>query len=247
MGWATLGESVAGTSHRSRNVPCQDAFRVRVLDSAGESLLVAVADGAGTASHSDIGASLACDAIVRASEAADDESIFTSEGMIALFEAARQSLLREAERLTIQPRELACTALLGIVGPACGTFAQLGDGAIVVGAGEDYRAVFWPEPVEYANATDFLTDERFKDRVHFVTIAEPVDEIAVFTDGLQRLALDYSTRTPFRPFFRGLFDELRAAKDVEVLVEPFRNFLESDRVNQRTDDDKTLVLAVRQQ
>ena len=67
----------------------------------------------------------------------------------------------------------------------------------------------------------------------------------MFTDGLQRLALDFAGHTPHHGFFGPLFEQLRAVNDSESLVEPFRCFLDSDRVNQRTDDDKTLVLAVR--
>jgi hypothetical protein len=64
------------------------------------------------------------------------------------------------------------------------------------------------------------------------------------TDGLQRLALDFTARTPHLPFFQPLFAALRAAPDVESLAGPFREFLDSQRINERTDDDKTLVLAI---
>ena len=245
MIWAALGESVTGTSHRARNAPCQDAFRFRTFGLMAEWLVIAAADGAGSASHSEFGATLVCDELVRRVEALERDVPLTRDGMIALFADVRNQLLVEAERLAILSRELACTALLAIVGPTSATFAQLGDGAIVVGCGADYRAVFWPEPAEYANATDFLTDDRFADFIRFETTADPIVELAAFTDGLQRLALDFTARVPYPAFFRPLFHELRTAADPESLVEPFREFLDSDRVNERTDDDKTLVIAVR--
>lgn len=245
MVWAALGESIIGTSHRARNVPCQDAFRFRAFGSMDEWLVIVVADGAGSASHAEIGATLACDEFVRRVEALDPEMLFTREGMTALFGDVRAALISEAEHRNVRSRELACTALLAVVGPSSAAFAQLGDGAIIIGQGHDHRVVFWPEPAEYVNATDFLTDDLFADFIRFETVADPIVEVAALTDGLQRLALDLTARTAYPAFFRPLFNELRTAADPESLLEPFREFLDSDRVNERTDDDKTLILAIR--
>jgi hypothetical protein len=207
--------------------------------------VIVAADGAGSASRSEVGATLACDEFVRRVEAFEPNVLFTRDGMIALFGDVRMALILEAERLDVSAREVACTALVAVVGPTSGAFAQIGDGAIVVSQGQDHRAVFWPEPGDYANATDFLTDDRFADFIRFETTTDPIFEIAAFTDGLQRLALDFTARIAHPAFFRPLFNELRTAADPESLVEPFRKFLDSDRVNKRTDDDKTLVFAVR--
>ncbi len=210
-----------------------------------EWLVIVAADGAGSASHSEVGATLACDEFVRRVQAIEPGMLFTRYGMTALFADVRTALFAEAERLKVPPREVACTALLAVVGPASATLAQLGDGAIVIGHGQDHRVVFWPEPAEYANATDFLTDDQFADFIRVEMVRDPIVEVAAFTDGLQRLALDFTTRTAYRPFFCPLFNELRTAADPATLAEPLRKFLDSDRVNERTDDDKTLILAVR--
>jgi len=245
MVWVALGECVTGTSHRAQNVPCQDAFRFRTWGSTTEWLVIVAADGAGSASHSEVGATVACDEFLRRIEPLEPDMLFSRDGMTALFTDVRTALLAEAERLNVRPREVACTALVAVVGPTSAAFAQIGDGAIVVGRGQDHQVVFWPEPTEYANTTDFLTDDSVADFIRFETVTDPIIEVAAFTDGLQRLALDFTARTAYPAFFRPLFNELRTAADPESLVEPFRKFLESDRVNERTDDDKTLVLAVR--
>ena len=49
-GWRIVGASVQGTSHQKDDIPCQDAHGYRVLLSGA--IVVAVADGAGTASRS---------------------------------------------------------------------------------------------------------------------------------------------------------------------------------------------------
>jgi hypothetical protein len=245
MPWATLGESVTGTSHQGRNTPCQDAFRFRSFGPSDDWIVLAVADGAGSASRSDVGAILACDEFVRRVGDSGVELLFNREGMTSLFSEVRSAINAEAARLEVPARELACTALLAILGPEMAAFAQVGDGAIVLAVGEEYCTVFWPEPAEYANATDFLTDDRLPDTLQFETMSRPVSEIAVLTDGLQRLALDYSNRSPYTPFFRPLFLSFRTATDTSSLTDQFRAFLDSPRVNARTDDDKTLVLAIR--
>ena len=71
--------------------------------------------------------------------------------------------------------------------------------------------------------------------------------MALLTDGLQGLALRFDTREAHGPFFEPMFARLRAEGEgePESLREELRAFLGSAPVNQRTDDDKTLVLATR--
>jgi len=76
-------------------------------------------------------------------------------------------------------------------------------------------------------------------------VRERIQEVALLTDGLQMLALNFAARKPHAPFFEPLFTALRGAVSPDDLVVPLRAFLDSDAVNSRTDDDKTLVLATR--
>jgi len=245
--WAVLGDCCTGTSHRTRNTPCQDAFRYEAFGEFAEWLVIAVADGAGSAAHSEIGAKLVCDEFISRVPNIEPDKLANRDEIIELFATVRDTVIAEAERLNAVPRELACTVLLCVIGPMTATFAQLGDGAIVVGGSDEFRTVFWPEPSEYANATDFLTEDRFREAIQFATMSESICELAVLTDGLQRLALDFTTRQPHRAFFQPFFERLRVETEPTTLVEPFREFLDSARVNDRTDDDKTLVIAIRQQ
>jgi hypothetical protein len=128
--------------------------------------------------------------------------------------------------------------------PNATVVGQIGDGAIVVDDGE-LRAATWPQQGEYANTTHFLVDDDALEQL--VTVeAGAARRIAVFSDGLQALALQYDTKTPYEPFFAPFFDYLEtSAKDDVEVEDELRAYLESGSVNARTDDDKSLVLAVR--
>src|SRR5512146_1899671 len=56
-GWLVVGAAVRGVSHQKLGMPCQDALEYRVLPNGA--VLIAVADGAGSASQSELGARLA--------------------------------------------------------------------------------------------------------------------------------------------------------------------------------------------
>jgi hypothetical protein len=142
-------------------------------------------------------------------------------------------------------RELACTLLLAVVGERAAAFSQIGDGAIVISVNQEYETVFWPQSGEYINTTNFVTDDRWEDHLEFSVRHEAIDEVALFTDGLQALVLSYAEKRAHCPFFAPLFRTLRDAPSPDELAAPLRRFLDSPRVNDRTDDDKSLIVAAR--
>jgi hypothetical protein len=256
--WRVVATSVAGASHVDAGLPCADACAVRVLRTAeGGSRLVAVAaDGAGTSARAPHGARLACEAILeRASRhvagegEADSPALgaFTREDVLEWVSAARQRIEDAALAEALPSRDFSCTLLVALVDDTSALFFQIGDGAIVYRReGGGYVPAAWPQSGEYANCTWFVTDEDAAQRVQMV-LAEGVDEVALLTDGLQGLALRFATREAHDPFFEPMFARLRGEREEEPtgLLAELRSFLDSAPVNQRTDDDKTLVLATR--
>ena len=75
-------------------------------------------------------------------------------------------------------------------------------------AGEpgEYRDL-WPQHGEYANTTNFVTQDNITEAMEFET-GPPVNELALFSDGIERLVLDLSTRTVHSPAFRPIFEWL---------------------------------------
>jgi hypothetical protein len=248
--WKLLAQSVAGSTHQRLGLPCQDACALSCdVISDQPIIILTCADGAGSARFADVGAALACETIVKRALVDMRQGLMIeaieSDTVLYWMDGARKQLEFEAAQRQAGIRDLACTFLLAVVGEHSATFAQIGDGAIVTRYSDEYRPVFWPQAGEYANTTHFLTQDDFADHLEFVRFDERIDELAIFSDGLQRLALNIAGRMGHRPFFEPLFTRLRAVASGDDLREPLRQFLESPRVAQRSDDDKTLILATR--
>ncbi len=253
--WKYVYGTVAGTSHSIRGSPCQDYSLLREFagPDVERTILLVGADGAGSASRSEVGAKLVCESI----DAQLDTYLKQNSNVAGINEKLIRSwlddwirrdlyLLATAEELHV--REFACTAVAAIIGLTTSIFLQIGDGAIVVNQGAGYRPIFWPQNGEYVNSTYFVTDDHALENLLFQKHdAAPVDEIALFTDGLQTLALTFESKSAHEPFFHPLFARLRnePAGESEVLPPLLADFLNSKAVNERTDDDKTLLLATR--
>jgi hypothetical protein len=249
--WRHIAQSLQGSSHLADGTTCQDSHIVRLLgDGPTRTLVACVADGAGSAQFASSGATIACDTILENAvahfEARGSQFDDLRRGDILQWCAeARTRIQDEAAASDCNCREFATTLCVAIAAPNCSVFFQVGDGAIIVGNHGVYGVVFWPQSGEYANSTNFLTSDDFEDQFDFLTTTSRCSEIALFTDGLERLALRFDSRTPHGPFFAPLFRALRSAADLDGLSEGLRQFLESDSVQERSDDDKTLILASR--
>jgi serine/threonine protein phosphatase PrpC len=254
MTWKYVYTSVPGTSHLYLGSNCQDASRVNIHQtSKGEKVLIAAAsDGAGSASHSELGSQLitrlAIGCVKKWLEREPDLGLITQESVELWVKAIKKRLERKAEELGLEgPRQLAGTFLLAVIGEQRSIFAQIGDGAIVILNSEQYECVFWPQNGEYQNMTYFITDEKALDSLQVAFQEHPIEELSLFTDGIQMLALSYKDNCPHKPFFEPMFSYLRGQESGKIshLSESLKSFLESDRVNDKTDDDKTLILATK--
>lgn len=248
--WRSIVRSVQGESHVADDIPCQDSSRMRVLEGKSAGTLVAcVADGAGSAKHSAVGSLVVCNAIVECVDAyleahgtiADlDES-----QIIQWCDVARQRLDEEAKVRESRSAEFATTLCAAILSPTGSCFFQIGDGAIVLEQKGVHGVVFWPESGEYINTTTFLTSKEYRDRLQLYVTESIFCNVAMFTDGIDRIALRFDSQTPHSPFFEPLFQALRTLPDWQSLGDKLEGFLRSPSVSSRSDDDKTLLLAAR--
>jgi hypothetical protein len=251
VSWRVVSAFEVGTSHAATGAPCQDSCwaHVDALPDGEPLLAMVVADGAGSATRGGEGAELAIQSAAAFLDERLEAGSFELSDVLAtdLVMAVRRRIHEAAESVELQPRDFACT-FLGLLSSAQGSLVfQIGDGAVVLDAGAGLEVAVVPMSGEYANMTHFVTDE---DAIEvMVTKLYPgmVARAAAFSDGVQRLALNLATNTPHEPFFAPFFDGLAkaTAEQEDQLQGLLVKFLGSAAVNERTDDDKTLALAVR--
>lgn len=248
MTWRVVSATAIGTSHQTNGTDCQDECWAFVEKLGGEDVLtVFVSDGAGSALKGGEGANLAIQAAVRfiSLALAEPRVLLTTALAKACAQSVHDAIAAEAIACKLAPRDYACT-LLGVVSRADATLVfQIGDGAIVIDTGAGLEVAIEPMTGEYANMTHFVTQADHADVLVARIYPLPARNVAAFSDGLQRLALNLSAGTAHAPFFRPFFDVLARAslEQEDALQAQLAAFLESKAVNERTDDDKSLALA----
>ena len=247
MNWRYIGASVIGTSHSKLELPCQDSCVV--VEASGQDevgrLIAIASDGAGSARFAQEGAELTCETAARV---LTEQLAHSADGVLsiepyAVVDAIRIAIQERATRDGSSMRDFACTVVAAVVGPGKAIYFQIGDGAVVARRSGTLECVFWPDGGEYANTTFFVTDPDAHAHLQ-CRIEDAPEELALMTDGLQRLALVFSSKTVHAPFFDPMFAVLRAssADACDRLSSSLAAFLNSEPINSRTDDDKTLVL-----
>lgn len=244
--WRVIGDAVAGAHHRQRGLPCQDALYWELLPNGA--LALAVADGAGSASHAEIGAFLtvhaAVDAVARScAEHGLPQDMAWHELARTAFREALAAVNSEADARIIPARELASTLILVIAHRQGIAAAQVGDGAAVAEVDGAIILLTAPQSGEYLNETTFLTSPGAIETAQIHVLLGRVNHVALFTDGLQHLALTLPHCRPHAPFFLPLFRFLENRPDPTEAGSELRAFLSSARVQEKTDDDVSLALA----
>jgi hypothetical protein len=245
--WRAAWASVIGTAHVKQQLPCQD---VSLCEAVGDRLICAVADGAGYAPRADTGARITASRFLQCFSDVTDLAAIDRDHLADFFRSLTEMLSREARENRADLEDYACT-LLGIIATPDATLCvQIGDGAIVIPAHDPgtYDWVFWPQHGEYANTTNFATQENAADVVE-LRLVPPVTEFALFSDGLERLILNDAARSVHAPALRPIFDWFRTAEaeDAAERSRALTAYLDSDHINARTNDDKSLIVAVRLQ
>ena len=244
--WQVVGSSRPGTAHIRRSKTCEDAIGWFI---SGELLVIAVADGAGSAAQAALGSTLAVrTALITLLDRHEKCPVAAETATQALASACQttlNTLAARAAEVDGDPGDLASTLIVVVANRSFVAAAQVGDGAVVVKDGDgNLTSLTTPANGEFANETFLLGCSQWNDvRIHSLPTNPDhvirIKSIAVFTDGIQRLALKLPRGDPHAPFFIPLFDRLErlAEPDMQKLLQ---DFLDSPQVNARTDDDKSL-------
>jgi hypothetical protein len=254
-GWRFGAAAAVGAGHAQRGQACQDAVSAATWPTPGDDdVFVGIAaDGAGSASGARLAALLVAEHLMRFVRRhllyRGEVQQIDRAMVLGWLERMRGVLQKQADQVRLPMHELACTVNCAIVGRTHAVFFQVGDGAMVTASAEQgwrYDVVHWPSRGEYANTTYFLCEPDFEKHVIFEQRDQPVTEVAMFTDGLDALLLDYAKREAHMPFFEGIFPPVRDPNATEeALSADLEQYLGSDTLNARTTDDKSLVLASR--
>lgn len=244
--WFCIGASVQGTRHIISDSPCQDYHRCEYLPT-GE-LVVAVADGAGSAAQSEIGARLACEAAVEnlkctvSHQKLDTDEVWQA-AIYAAFKAGIEKLVCEAYWQEVAVREFATTLIIMVFTQDLVVGGMVGDGAgVVCDIQGNFWCIFTPQKGEYVNQTYFLTTPHALDKLEIQFLRSPPSAAALLTDGLIRLSCNTLQNQPHARFFEPLFKFCVEAQNQAMAQQELANWLASEQINGRTDDDKTLVL-----
>lgn len=253
--WRTAHASAIGASHLEQNTECQDRFACKTIktNADGEVLIAVVADGAGSSSDGQHGAQKACELfteqIVSFLNAGNTSiELINLEFGVRWLEYFQRNIVEIAKKEKKTPRDFATTLVAAVIGEKRSVFFQIGDGGIVIstsGAAKSYRFALPPHESEYVNLTDFLTDVNANEKLKFALVEESIEDLILFSDGIYSVAVDYQTNQPHEPFLMPMIAPLRNSSNLNGLNEKLENFLASPKLNEKTDDDKTIILASR--
>jgi hypothetical protein len=256
--WTVAAASVRGRGHEQTGTPCQDSSEV-IVSPNGQWVALAASDGAGTARRSEIGADLVArefaKGLIRLSEECDRRApgAWVSDRVIQDIVALRSRLREQSGSDDIS--DFHCTLTAALIGPTGGVTVHLGDGAIFGGAADsrvgdviDLARDFFvsaPQNGEYANETVFLTERDWVKHLRIQPVAA-VDWVMLGTDGGMSLAMvgESKPKSGFVvPVIRALIQQPNFPSRCKAL----ERILDDRNADRLTNDDKTLIVAIRSQ
>lgn len=247
--WTWAAASCRGTSHARTETRRQDAFACWPHPQNSDLLIAVICDGAGSAAKGGEGASLACRTFSSEARSHVSSKMPNEETIKTWVHAVRNRIGEAATKRGLRTRDFASTLLCAISSGTETLVAHVGDGCAVVQCAitSQWHAASWPSHGEYASTTYFVTDDP-EPKLNVSVFPGMISALALFSDGIERLALDWKLCQPHQKFFDGIISPVMASQTAgrdSHLCEGLAKFLDSESVNNRTDDDKTVILAVR--
>jgi hypothetical protein len=250
--WAWTACAVKGTSHQKTGLRLQDAFSsFRIHTKESEFFCGIISDGAGSSKYGGEGASIVCrtlSTLIRSHFKNNYElpEALTCESWV---DQIRDRIYLAASKRSLAPRDFAATLIAVISDGEKTLLLHIGDGCAVFQdcITSEWFTPSWPNNGEFASTTYFVTDEYITE-LRIIKLDRSINAITIFSDGLERLALNFKETIPFSDFFKTMTGPLFKSKEngkIYVLNEALKKFLDSESINLRTDDDKSLIIAVK--
>lgn len=238
--WNIIKAAVQGRGHVTSGIPCQD--KVCTMKENGCSV-VALADGAGSATLSHYGAERAARCMcLHLCEHFD--SMFMEEDALAV---KRQLIARLTAQLSLLSMELGCrmadlasTLLVAAVKDGRYILIHLGDGVIAYRRNGELRTASRPDNGEFANCTFFTTSSKALSKMNILKgFLNCIDGFALMSDG--SAAGLYSKRQDRPAAVLGKIMDYCTYYQEEPLQEWLRESM-ADGVRAATTDDCSLAV-----
>lgn len=210
---------IQGRAHREKNIPCQD----RVMSLSKKNITVlSLADGAGSAKHSDIGAEITIFEINQQISTLFDDlyRVADEDAKDYLSQIISESLKRESVVREIEFEDLSSTLMFVAVDNSRYLAGHIGDGIMGSlcsnGVETTVKVFSHPAKGEYHNSTFFTTDKNLPNhfRIYKGTIAD-IKGFILMSDGAEESLFDRREQQ-FAPAVNKFFDWLNDYSEVEV-------------------------------
>lgn len=223
--WVVAYASIIGNGHILHGLPCQDSCTHKQLNDTWS--IAVVADGAGSASHSDEGSNFVARNTAHCFEEVLARQEWNSAAQMPTPEAWREEALHALQivrqRLTLYSENkglnyssLACTVLVALYSPFGILTTHIGDGrAAYSTAPNDWKALIEPFRGNEVNETVFITSniwttEGVEKYVQTGIIKEDIRAFALLSDGCEKGSFEVNIlddeqkkyHDPNRPYVR---------------------------------------------
>lgn len=238
------GASVVGTSHLASETPCHDAHGIRILpDHLG--YIACVSDGMGSAKAAEIGSEVASSFVLNYLIDLLDEHM-TDEEIIDLIKDAfiktHERLKDEAIERDLTIKDLNATLLVFISFNHRQFYGQVGDCSLIGKKEDTYQVLVKQQRGEYANATYSICDLISVENGIYEKLEDTYPMVALMSDGIESISISLKEKTVSHLFYDPFFNAFTHPNfNQEGVTDALKRFLSSERINKKTDDDKTLL------
>jgi hypothetical protein len=237
--WVAAAAEHRGKGHVRSGLPCQDAARVTWREWPATAV---VADGAGSARHSDVGARVTTTAVETLLLQQFDELALMAPREVAarVVAAAIDALTAATSSGNLDLQDLASTLMFVATDGVRFIAGSLGDGVIATSASGAVRPLFKPQKGEFANETVMVTSTSATARMDIlIEDLADIDGFAIFTDGTAE-SLYLRAKHEIAPAVSTLLGWLDAAPTPEV-AEALSGAL-GGILSEKTSDDCSIAL-----
>lgn len=194
--WKSVSCAVQGSGHKKTQTPCQDKTYERNQNGVH---IIALADGAGSASLSHYGAQCVVSGISELIAEHFRTFVECDDGWKVkqlILDELKRLLLEQADSLGCEIKELASTLLFAAVCEDQYILAHIGDGVIGYLDGSELKVASTPDNGEFSNVTTFVTsNEALTSMRLYKGTLKQISAFVLMSDGTEQSLYHKPTKT----------------------------------------------------